>query len=64
MVWGNDAIKSEMNRLGKNPLNLEQFLVKYKETLHAQNYHALVAKYALSQIYGNAKGYLLSGNIT
>lgn len=61
MVWGNDAIKSEMNRFGKNPLLLEQFLVKYKETLHDTNYHALVAKYALCQVYGNIKEYQLSG---
>lgn len=62
MVWGNEAIKSEINRIDKTiPLNLEQFLVKYKETLHPKNYHSLVAKYALCQIYGNHEKYLYSG---
>lgn len=62
MAWGNEAIKSEINRIDKRiPLNLEQFLVKYKETLHAKNYHALVAKYVLTQIYGNHESYLYAG---
>lgn len=62
MVWGNDAIKSEINRIDKRiPLNLEKFLVKYKETLHNKNYHAMIVKYALTQIYGNQDGYLYSG---
>lgn len=61
MAWGNDALKDEILQMDKtNPRNLEHFLEKYKETLHPKNSHVLEVKYALSQIYGNMAGYMLS----
>ncbi|KAJ9579509.1 hypothetical protein L9F63_004828 [Diploptera punctata] len=59
--WGNDAIRQEITMLDKTkPESLENFLGKYKDALHPNNWHVLEVKYALSQMYGNMKGYLLS----
>ncbi|XP_069699805.1 SET domain-containing protein SmydA-8-like isoform X2 [Periplaneta americana] len=61
MSWGNDAIRQEITLLDKSkPENLEGFLEKYKDALHQKNWHMLEVKYALSQMYGNIPGYLLS----
>jgi hypothetical protein len=62
MAWGNEAIKQEITALDKSkPQSLEDFLVKYKDALHPTNWHMLEVKYALSQMYGNMQGFLLSG---
>jgi hypothetical protein len=58
--WGNQALQKELEMLDKkSPQQLEAFLDKYKTLLHPTNGHALQAKLALTQIYGNAPGYLL-----
>lgn len=65
MRWGNDALKMEIRGLNKKrPQNFEDFLVKYRNTLHATNCHFLEVKYALSQMYGNMEGFRLSGKYT
>jgi hypothetical protein len=62
MAWGNDAIRQEIAALDKSkPEALENFLDKYKDALHPKNWHMLEVKYALSQMYGNMSGFLLSG---
>ncbi|XP_021942369.1 protein msta [Zootermopsis nevadensis] len=61
MAWGNDAIRREISALDKSkPQGLEDFLDKYKGALHPANGHILEVKYALSQMYGNMQGFLLS----
>ncbi|XP_041982341.1 SET domain-containing protein SmydA-8 [Aricia agestis] len=61
MVWGNNALKDELNKLNKTgPTHLEEFLDKYKETLHPTNHLVVQAKMGLMQIYGNYKGYTLA----
>jgi hypothetical protein len=63
MAWGNDAIRQEISALDKSePQVFEEFLNKYKDALHPTNWHMLEVKYALSQMYGNMKKFLLSGN--
>ena len=62
--WGNDSIRQEITALDKTkPQYLEEFLEKYKDALHPNNWHVLEVKYALSQMYGNMKGFLLSGKL-
>lgn len=62
IAWGNDAIRQEITALDKSkPQALEDFLDKYKDALHPTNWHMLEVKYALSQMYGNMQGFLLSG---
>jgi hypothetical protein len=62
ITWGNDAIRQEIAALDKTkPQALEGFLDKYKDALHPTNWHMLEVKYALSQMYGNMQGFLLSG---
>jgi hypothetical protein len=62
MLWGNDSIRHEIAALDKSePQALEGFLDKYKTALHPTNWHMLQVKYALSQMYGNMQGLLLSG---
>jgi hypothetical protein len=62
IAWGNDAIRQEIAALDKSkPQALEGFLDKYKDALHPNNWHMLEVKYALSQMYGNMQGLLLSG---
>jgi hypothetical protein len=62
MAWGNDSIRQEIAALDKSkPEALEGFLDKYKDALHPNNWHMLEVKYALSQMYGNMQGLLLSG---
>ncbi|XP_075980489.1 SET and MYND domain containing, arthropod-specific, member 2 [Anticarsia gemmatalis] len=61
MVWGNNALKQDLQRLDKtNPRDFEDFIDKYSQTLHPSNHLVVQAKLALVQIYGNYKGYTLS----
>ena len=63
VACGNDAIRQEIVALDKTkPQVFEEFLIKYKDTLHPTNWHMLEVKYALSQMYGNMQKFLLSGN--
>jgi hypothetical protein len=62
MAWGNDSIRQEITALDKSkPQALEDFLDKYKDSLHPTNWHMLQVKYALSQMYGNMSGFFLPG---
>lgn len=62
MNWGNEALKMEIRGIDKSdPRNLEEFLVRYQDTLHAKNCHVLEVKYALTQMYGNMEGFRLHG---
>lgn len=64
MFWGNDALKQELNALNKSgPKGFEEFIDKYSATLHSTNHLVIQAKLALMQIYGNYKGYTLTGNL-
>ncbi|XP_046969776.1 SET domain-containing protein SmydA-8 [Vanessa cardui] len=61
MFWGNNALKQEINALNKSgPKGFEEFIDKYKATLHPTNHLVIQAKLALMQIYGNYKGYTLT----
>ncbi|XP_045451337.1 SET domain-containing protein SmydA-8 [Melitaea cinxia] len=61
MFWGNNALKQELNTLNKSgPRCFEEFIDKYKATLHPTNHLAIQAKLALVQIYGNYEGYTLA----
>ena len=63
MAWGDDVIRQEIEALDKTkPQVFEEFLNKYKDSLHPTNWHMLEVKYALSQMYGNMQKFLLSGN--
>ncbi|XP_013179737.1 PREDICTED: protein msta, isoform A [Papilio xuthus] len=60
MFWGNNALKQDLNKLNKSgPQELEEFIEKYKLTLHPRNHLIVQAKLALAQIYGNYEGYTL-----
>lgn len=60
--WGNNALQSEIGNLNKtDPTEFEQFLVKYETTLHPLNTHVIQIKYALTQLYGNIRGFSLGG---
>lgn len=62
MVWGNNALKQDLQKINKtNPNEFEDFIQKYSQTLHPSNHLVVQAKLALIQIYGNYKGYRLSG---
>lgn len=62
MVWGNNALKQELGALDKGgPKGFEEFISKYSSTLHSTNHLVVQAKLALLQIYGNYKGYTLTG---
>lgn len=64
MVWGNNALKQDLNKLNKTkPKEFEEFIQKYSQTLHPSNHLVVQAKLALVQIYGNYKGYTLSGSL-
>ncbi|KAL4707889.1 hypothetical protein ACJJTC_010324 [Scirpophaga incertulas] len=59
--WGNKALSEELRKLKKdNPLQFEDFITKYSQTLHPNNHLVVQAKLALVQIYGNCKGCTLS----
>ncbi|XP_022822822.1 protein msta [Spodoptera litura] len=61
MVWGNNALKQDLQRLNKtDPNQFEEFIEKYSQTLHPSNHLVVQAKLALVQIYGNYKGYSLT----
>lgn len=65
MVWGNNALNQDLNKLDKNgPKEFEEFIKRYCHTLHPNNHLVMQAKLALIQIYGNYKGYTLSGIIS
>ncbi|TDG42032.1 hypothetical protein AWZ03_011540 [Drosophila navojoa] len=55
----NDAkIEAELESLDKTtPQSFEDFLYRHRVELHETNTHILQAKYALTQIYGNVKGF-------
>lgn len=62
MFWGNNALKDDLHKINKlNPRGFEEFIQKYNQTLHPVNHLVIQAKLALIQIYGNYKGYTLSG---
>lgn len=62
--WGNNALQSEIGNLNKNdPKEFEQFLIKYEGALHPLNTHVIQIKYALTQLYGNVRGFSLSGKL-
>lgn len=64
MVWGNNALKQDLLNLNKtDPEEFENFIQKYSLTLHPNNHLVIQAKLALTQIYGNYKGYILAGNV-
>nr|XP_021189756.2 SET domain-containing protein SmydA-8 [Helicoverpa armigera] len=61
MVWGNNALKQDLQKLNKTvPNEFEEFIEKYSQTLHPTNHLVVQAKLALVQIYGNYKGYSLT----
>nr|XP_013189670.1 unnamed protein product [Amyelois transitella] len=61
MVWGNNALSQDLNKLNKNgPKEFEEFIERYSNTMHPSNHLIVQAKLALIQIYGNYKGYTLS----
>ncbi|XP_036326131.1 SET domain-containing protein SmydA-8-like [Rhagoletis pomonella] len=58
--WGNNAMVKEIESLNKtSPRALEEFIHRYRDTLHEKNTHMLQVKYALTQLYGNAPGFLM-----
>lgn len=62
MVWGNNALKQDLIKLDKSkPADFEEFITKYRQTLHPTNHLVIQAKLSLLQIYGNYKGVTLSG---
>lgn len=64
MFWGNNALKQDLYKLNKsNPKDFEDFIDKYSQTLHPSNHLVVQAKLALVQIYGNKKGYSLTGTV-
>ena len=44
-----------------SPRALEEFLIKYQDTLHEKNTHVLQIKYALVQLYGKIAGFAIHG---
>lgn len=59
---GNTAMEKEIASLNRNsPKAFEEFLFRYRDTLHERNTHVLQVKYALTQLYGNAPGFSLGG---
>lgn len=62
MVWGNNALSQDLRKLKKTEAQgFEDFIERYSQTLHPSNHLIVQAKLALIQIYGNYKGYTLSG---
>lgn len=60
--WGNITLQTEIGNLNKSdPKEFEQFLIKYEAALHPSNTHVIQIKYALTQLYGNIRGFSLSG---
>lgn len=60
---GNAAIQKEIESLDKSSVKaFEEFLYRYRVTLHEKNTHILQVKYALSQLYGNAPNFSIHGN--
>lgn len=62
MILGNVAIQKEIDELSKTSVKaFEDFLYRYRITLHEKNTHILQVKYALTQLYGNAPGFSIQG---
>lgn len=62
IALGNKTLQDEIEALDKkSPREFEKFLLRYKDTLHAQNTHVVQVKYALVQLYGNVAGFYLNG---
>ncbi|XP_055907545.1 SET domain-containing protein SmydA-8 [Eupeodes corollae] len=60
IIWGNNAMMKEIESLDKtSPKQFEEFIYRYRETLHEKNTHVLQVKYALTQLYGNVPGFYL-----
>ncbi|XP_067613512.1 SET domain-containing protein SmydA-8 [Eurosta solidaginis] len=56
--WGNNAMLKEIESLKKfSPRAFEEFLHRYRDTLHEKNTHMLQVKYALTQLYGSVPGF-------
>ncbi|XP_075159694.1 SET and MYND domain containing, arthropod-specific, member 2 [Haematobia irritans] len=52
MYMGNQAIQNEIDSLDKTSAKaFEEFLFRYRDTLHEKNTHVLQVKYALTQLY-------------
>ncbi|XP_001354556.2 SET domain-containing protein SmydA-8 [Drosophila pseudoobscura] len=55
-----DRINNDLEAIDVHDVpGLENFLLRYRETLRPNHYLLLSAKYSLCQIYGRIKGYLL-----
>lgn len=55
-------MQNEINSLKKtSPKQFEEFIHRYRDTLHERNTHVLQVKYALTQLYGNVNGFLMHG---
>lgn len=64
IIWGNNAMTKEIESLDKSsPKQFEEFLHRYRDTLHEKNTHVLQVKYALTQLYGNVEGFYLHGKL-
>lgn len=62
ITWGNEAIRKDIALLNKTrPKDLEEFIIKYEQALHPENFHVVEVKYALSQMYGHLDGYTYNG---
>lgn len=58
IISGNNTISKEIEQINKSsPRGFEEFLLKYRDTLHDKNTHVLQVKYALVQLYGNVNGF-------
>lgn len=57
-------LQQELEALDKStPVALEDFIYRHRVELHETNTHILQAKYALTQLYGNAPGFEMDGRL-
>lgn len=62
IIASDNRLVKEIRSLNKEtPKELEEFLFKYRHQLHETNTHFLQVKYALTQLYGNSRGFLMNG---
>lgn len=62
IIWGNTAMLKEIETINKtSPRQFEEFIHRYRDTLHEKNTHVLQVKYALTQLYGNVEGFYMHG---
>lgn len=55
-------LQQELETVDKTtPVALEDFIYRHRVELHETNTHILQAKYALTQLYGNAPGFSMDG---